>query len=59
MNNEFNKSDLPLGLGMALAQNSNAMTKFANLPDNRKREIIEQTHSLNSKQEMKEFVNRL
>jgi uncharacterized protein YdeI (YjbR/CyaY-like superfamily) len=57
--NNSNKPDLPLGLGMALANNSAAMTKFANLSDDRKREIIEQTHSLNSKQEMKEFVNGL
>ena len=59
MNDNLNKLDLPLGLGMALANNSTAMTKFANLSDDRKREIIEQIHSLNSKQEMKEFVNGL
>jgi len=57
--NNSNNPDLPLGLGMALANNSAAMTKFANLSDDRKREIIEQTHSLKSKQEMKKFVNGL
>ena len=54
-----NKPDLPLGLGMALAQNQDAMTRFVALSDEGKRRVIEQTHSVNSKREMKEFVDKL
>lgn len=51
--------DLPLGLGMALAQNSNAMKYFASLTEDNQREIIEQTHKINSKNEMHLFVQSL
>ena len=54
-----NKPGMPLGLGMALAQNHDAMTRFATLSDEGKRRIIEQTHSVNSKREMKAFVDKL
>jgi len=62
MNNLFNNPDeidIPLGLGMALTQNQSAFRYFARLSDERKQEIIEQTHSIESKREMKEFVDRL
>ena len=59
MNNTFDIPDIPLGLGAALSQNSNALTTFAAFSDKRKCEIIEQTHSINSKQEMKDFVDKL
>ena len=57
--NEPNKLDIPLGFGMSLAQNQNALTRFAALSDERKCEIIEQTHTIHSKREMKDFVNKL
>ena len=60
MNKSFDnpdKPDIPLGLGLALAQDSDALTRFAALPDEGKRKVIEQTHSINSKQEMKDFVD--
>jgi len=59
MNNTFNLPDIPLGLGFALSQNPKALTTFAAFSDKRKREIIEQTHSINSKREMKDFVDKL
>lgn len=51
--------DLPLGFGMALAQNTEAMQKFSNMSDSQKSEILSQIHSINSKQEMRSFVSKL
>lgn len=51
-------NELPLGLGMALAQNSDALEKFAALPESRKQEIINGTHSVTSKGEMRKYVER-
>ena len=53
------KIELPLGLGMALAQNEEAMKKFESLSENEKRALIERTHSVNSKSEMDRLVNSL
>ena len=44
---------------MALAQNSEAMQKFAMLSEDKKKQIIDGTHSVKSKQEMHEYVNRI
>ncbi len=51
-------NELPLGLGMALAQDPEALEKFAALPDSRKQEIINGTHSVTSKGEMRRYVER-
>jgi hypothetical protein len=50
---------IPLGLGMALAQNSDALSRFAGLPAGERQRIIEQTHSIGSKKEMRSFVDNL
>ncbi|MCL2698272.1 MAG: hypothetical protein FWE74_09370 [Oscillospiraceae bacterium] len=50
---------VPLGLGMALAQNSGALSRFAGLPLAERQAIIERTHSIGSKKEMKSFVDNL
>lgn len=51
--------EMPLGLGMALAQNPEAMQKFASLNENKKREIIKGTHSVSSKDEMRLYVEKI
>lgn len=51
--------EMPLGLGMALAQNVNAMNYFASLPDQKQQEIINRTHSIQSKQEMRKLVDNM
>lgn len=51
--------ELPLGLGMALAQNTKAMTYFASLPESGQKAIIEHTHQINSRQEMHQYVASL
>jgi hypothetical protein len=50
---------VPIGLGLALAQRSEALTHFAGLPENKKQEIIQRTHSIGSKKEMRSFVDNL
>lgn len=55
----MSNQDLPLGFGMALAQNEKAMQKFELLSEEEKRALVEQTHSANSKEEMQSLVNGL
>ncbi len=52
-------NDLPLGFGTALAQNESAMQYFAALPEQKKQEIISQTHQIHSRNEMHAFVQNL
>lgn len=51
--------EMPIGLGMALAQNPEAMQKFAMLSDEEKQEIIAGTHFVKSKEEMHQYVAKL
>ena len=51
--------DLHLGLGMALAQRSEAMQQFCALTDEEQRMVINHTHQIHSKQEMQAYVDRL
>ena len=50
---------MPVGLGMALAQRPEAMEKFATLSETKKQEIIDGTHSLLSKEEMRQYVDKI
>lgn len=52
-------ADLPMGLGMALAQDVDAMSRFASLSPDEQRAIIDQTHAITSKSEMQSFVQSL
>lgn len=54
--NYVNSGDIPMGFGMALAQNSQALAYFAGLPDYKKQLIIEGTHAVESKEEMQQYV---
>lgn len=53
------KLEIPIGFGMALAQNPEAMQKFAMLSEEEKQQIIAGTHSVKSKEEMHSYVNKL
>ncbi|MBQ7288287.1 MAG: hypothetical protein IJW78_01025 [Clostridia bacterium] len=53
------RDEMPIGFSMALAQNPEAMQKFAMLNENKKQEIIAGTHSVKSKEEMHQYVNKL
>jgi len=51
--------DLPLGFGMALAQNELAMAKFESMSEAEKQTLIQKTHSVTSKKEMRALVDSL
>jgi len=53
------KNEMPVGLGMALAMNPEAMQKFALLPETKKQEIINGTHAIFSKSEMRQYVENI
>ena len=51
--------ELPLGFGMALAQNEAAMKRFESLSETEKQAVLAKTHSVRSKQEMRQLVDGL
>lgn len=53
------QNKLPLGFSFALAQNLQAMQVFANLSEIKRQEILQKTHTVSSKDEMQELVDRL
>ena len=57
--NFVNGKDIPLGFGMALAQNSDAMNRFCAMSEEQRRQLIEGTHSVRSKKEMQAYVDRI
>lgn len=52
-------SELPLGFGMALAQNETAMHHFENLTEPEKQSVLQQAHNVRSKAEMQRLVAAL
>ncbi|NCC66623.1 MAG: hypothetical protein EOM14_00315 [Clostridia bacterium] len=51
--------ELPLGFGMALAQNPDAMKIFSNLTESKQSEILQKAHAVKSKNEMQSLVSNL
>ena len=54
-----NGNDIPLGLGMALMQNPNAYFAFAELDEKQQSEVISGTKSINSRDEMRMYVDSI
>ena len=54
-----NRHELPLGFGMALAQNGVALEQFAALDAPRKDAVIRAAGAVNSKSEMQQLVSDL
>lgn len=52
-------NELPLGFGMALAQNEEAMKRFEALSEPEKQAVLQQAHNVNSKREMQALVARI
>ena len=50
---------IPLGFGMALAQNPDAMDVFSALTEEQRRQVLKKTHRIGSKAEMRAYVNSL
>lgn len=55
----MSEKELPLGFGMALAQNERAMAAFEALSETEKQAVLAKTHGVQSKQEMHALVNSL
>ena len=58
-NKSLMKGEIPLGFGMALAQNTVALAKFAALSEQQQKQMIDHTHAIQSKEEMQAYVNEL
>ncbi|NLP26508.1 MAG: hypothetical protein GX365_04075 [Clostridiales bacterium] len=60
MNNKsMNRSEMPVGLVMALSQNGDALNYFSRLPSSQQQHIINDIHSMDSKEEMKQYVDNM
>lgn len=53
------KLELPLGFGMALAQNEAAMKQFESLTEAEKHAVLQRTHSVRSRAQMQQLVAEL
>lgn len=52
-------TELPLGFGMALAQNEAAMREFERLTESEKQSVLQRAHHVHSKSEMRQLVSSL
>ena len=60
MNDSFRfGSDVPLGLGMALAKDTAALEYFNNMNTDQRQAFINGTKNIKSKEEMRQYVNTL
>lgn len=50
---------VPIGFGLALSANTAAMNHYANLSEERKREILNMAHAVRSEKEMYSLVASL
>jgi len=55
----YNDQELPIGFGMALARNLDAMRVFTSMDEVSKQSTIERSRHANSKQEMDAIVSEL
>ena len=53
------KDEMPIGFGIALAQNPDAMQRFAMLDENEQQKLIDGTHAIRSREEMHRYVNQI
>ena len=52
----LNNDEIPLVLGMALAQNMDAMRVFSTMNESSRQHVIDRSRQVNSKQEMENLV---
>lgn len=53
MDHYLSNPEIPMGLGMALAQNVSAMERFAAMSEQEQQQIVSLTHSIESKSGMR------
>lgn len=59
MQNTIPDGELPLGLGLAMAQRPEAMERFAALPEAERKAVVERARNARTKREMRAFVDEL
>lgn len=57
--NNMEQGDIPLGIGMALAQNMQAMYAFTALDESTREAFIHNAQAIQTKEEMQAYVNHL
>lgn len=50
---------VPLGFGMALAMNPNALNAYSGMSEKQKQDILDKAHRARSQQEMHEIVSSM
>ena len=50
---------VPLGFGMALAMNPNALNAYSDMSEKQKQDILDKAHRARSQQEMHEIVSSM
>lgn len=59
MSDNLLNDGVPMGFGMALAQNTRAMQHFSSLSKDKQKAVIDKTKSISSKKEMQAFVDNI
>ena len=55
----MNFQEVPIGFGMALAQNEEAVNAYAMMTKEQKNAILAKAHNVRSEQEMRQLVNSI
>lgn len=55
----INNEELPIGFTMELAQHSDILNHFSKLPDPEQKNIIDGARSINSREEMRNYVENI
>ena len=58
-NNPLDGPGVPLGFGMALAQNPDAMDVFSGLTEDQRRQVLSKSRRIRSREEMRSYVDSL
>lgn len=51
--------ELPIGFGLSLAMNENAMQKFSGMTEQEKKAVVEKSKDVSSRREMEQLVNEV
>lgn len=51
--------ELPIGFGLNLAADGNAMDVFAHLSEEEKQKVVEESRQQHTREDMEQFVNQL
>lgn len=55
----IDNSELPIGFTMELAQHSDILNRFAQLPESEKNQIVDGARQIDSRNEMRNYVENM